>query len=289
MLEHSGQQFDAVVTAVGDCQVFLLSQPEQQDALRSLALAARELREPLANVMISAQRLLPVCSALEDPDARKQAARLNRGLYQLLRVVGNMSDADRSSTIAHMETRNLCALLEEIFEKAQALVVHTGISMDYHGPEEAIYCLCDPELLERAVLNILSNAVKFTPAGGSITAALTRRGRMMQLTVQDSGSGIAEDVRSTVFSRYLRQPAIEDSRRGIGLGLVMIRAAAHHHRGAVLIDQPGTGTRVTMTLAIRQDAENRLHSPRMRVDYAGEQDHGLIELSDSLPSELYNG
>lgn len=287
MLEHSGQQFDAVVTAMEDCHVFLLGQPEQQDALRSLALAARELRQPLTNVMISTQRLLPVCGSLEDPQARDQAARLNRGLYQLLRVIGNMSDAGRYASAAHMENRNICALLEEIFEKAQTLVQYAGISMTFQGLEESIYCLCDPELLERAVLNILSNAVKFTPAGGSVAVSLTRRDRMLRLTVQDSGSGIAEDVRSTIFSRYLRQPVLEDSRHGIGLGLVLIQAAAHHHGGAVLIDKPGEGTRVTLTLAIRQDPENQLHSPRMRVDYAGEQDHGLIELADCLPPELY--
>ena len=287
MLEHSGQPFDAVVTAMEDCHVFLLGQPEHQETLRSLALAARELREPLTNVMLSAQRLLPVCGALEDPEMKDQSARLNRGLYQLLRVIGNMSDAGRCAAAAHMETRNISALLEEILEKAQTLVQHAGVSMTFQGLEEAIYCLCDPELLERAVLNILSNAVKFTPAGGSIAVSLTRRDRMLRLTVQDSGSGIAEDVRSTIFSRYLRQPVLEDSRRGIGLGLVLIQAAAHHHGGAVLIDRPGAGTRVTLTLAIRQDPENRLHSPRLRVDYAGEQDHGLIELADCLPPELY--
>ena len=91
-----------------------------------------------------------------------------------------------------------------------------------------------------------------------------------------------------MFSRYLRQPALEDSRYGIGLGMVLIRTAAANHGGAVLIDQPeGTGTRITMTLSIRQSKETVLRSNILRVDYAGERDHGLIELSDCLPAELY--
>ena len=136
--------------------------------------------------------------------------------------------------------------------------------------------------------NILSNCIRFTPTGGQIQATLTRKGKRLCLTVQDSGSGIADSVRGSVFRRYLRQPAIEDSRYGLGLGMVMIRAAASHHGGAVLIDRPPQGgTRVTVTLAIRQDPVSQLRSPLLKVDYAGERDHALIELSDVLPAEFY--
>ena len=70
--------------------------------------------------------------------------------------------------------------------------------------------------------------------------------------------------------------------------MVLIRNAAAAHGGTVLIDQPhGFGTRVTLTLALRQDTTNHLRSPMIRVDYAGERDHCLLELSDSLPAFLY--
>ena len=70
--------------------------------------------------------------------------------------------------------------------------------------------------------------------------------------------------------------------------MVLIRTAAAHHGGAVLIDQPeGVGTRITMTMAIRQSKQATLRSNVLRVDYAGERDHGLIELSECLPTELY--
>ena len=68
----------------------------------------------------------------------------------------------------------------------------------------------------------------------------------------------------------------------------VIRTAAAHHGGAVLIDQPeGVGTRITMTMSIRQSKQATLRSNVLRVDYAGERDHGLIELSECLPTELY--
>lgn len=274
----------ASVTRMDGYDVFLLDQESDDGELRCLALAARDLREPLTSVILAAERLLPHT----DPEATVQAARLNRGLHQMLRIIGNMSDAGRCTASSRQETRNLAALFGEIFEKAQALVEHTGIRLIYQGLSEEVLCLADGEQLERAVLNILSNAVKFTPKGGCIEARLARHEKMLRLSVVDSGSGIAEGILSSVFSRYLRQPGIEDGRCGIGLGMVMIRSAAANHGGTVLLDQPnGQGTRITMTMAIRQNTDGMLRSPIMRVDYAGERDHGLIELADCLPVSVY--
>lgn len=282
------RSFGASVTKVDGMDVFLLEQDSDTDELRSMALAARELRGPLTNVMITADRLFPLSTQQDDRKLQQQVARLNRGLFQMLRIIGNMSDAGRCAAGFRQETLDFAGFFAEVFEKAEALIAHTGITMTYRGLPQPVYGLGDGEQLERAVLNILSNAVKFTPKGGTISAELTRKGQMLYLSVRDSGSGIAENVRSSVFARYQRQPALEDSRYGIGLGMVLIRAAAANHGGAVLIDQPdGKGTRVTMTLSIRQSSETVFRSNILRVDYAGEWDHGLIELSDCLPAELY--
>ena len=146
----------------------------------------------------------------------------------------------------------------------------------------------DTEKLERAVGNILSNALKFTPKGGTIEAKLTRTGKMLHLTVQDNGSGIPQSLRGNVYNHYQRQPGIEDGRFGIGLGLVLIRATAAAHGGTVLIDHPeGSGTRITMTIAIRQDSDSLVRSSIISVDYAGGRDHLLLERADNLPAELY--
>lgn len=283
-LSISGQAHGASVVRMEDFDVFLLEQEEDREELRALALASKELRSPLSNAMTAAEQLL---ASGADPQTREQLGCLNRGLYQLLRIVGNMSDA--GSHIPQWETRNLSAILDEVFEKSRALLDRTGITLSYQPLNEAVYGLADRDLLERAVLNILSNALKFTPRGGQIQASLTRRGRTLRLSVQDSGSGIAENILSSIHRRYLRQPTLEDSRYGIGLGMVLIRSAAASHGGTVLIDQPeGSGTRVTMTLAIRQNPDNVLRSPRFPVDYTGGYDHALVELSGSLPPDLFD-
>ena len=125
--------------------------------------------------------------------------------------------------------------------------------------------------------------------GGTIEAELTQTGQFLRLSIQDSGSGIPDCVRGSVFDRYLRQPALEDSRFGIGLGMVLIRSAATAHGGTVLIDQPeGQGTRITMTLAVRQDSDPMVRASVISVDYAGGWDHRLLELADALPPALFS-
>ena len=289
-LELSGTQWGASVTSMGEYHVFLLEESADRAELQAMALAARELRGPLAGIMTTADRLFPMEALEDDPQLREQAARLNRGLYQMLRIIGNMSDAESYAAPrqTQLETLEIRGFIGEIFEKNQALMVHTGLKLRLENLAQPLFILADREKLERAVMNILSNAMKFTAPGGTIEAKLFRREKRLYLTVQDSGEGIPEDIRGSVHRRYLRQPGIEDSRFGIGLGMVLIRSAAAIHGGTVLIDHPeGTGTRITMTMAIRQDTSGNLRSPLLRFDYTGERDHNLVELSEILPAELY--
>ncbi len=280
-LNIHGTPMGAAVSRMEYGDVFLLEREDHQSELTALALAARQLRAPMSNLMMSVQSLFPH-SDLED------SASVNRGLYQLMRILNNMADAKESLDHTRQETMNLPGLLGEVLEKAQLPLKEKGVILDYQGFDSPIYCLADRDQLERALLNMLSNAAKFTPEGGSIQVSLARKGRMLLLSVQDDGQGIDQDLIPGLFTRYLRQPAIEDVRFGIGLGMVLVRAAAHHHGGTVLVDSPaGKGNRITMTLAIRQSDGNQLRSPTLMRDYSGGWDHMLTELADVLPADAY--
>lgn len=287
-LSIAGHTIGASVCRMQEFDVFTLEQDEADAYLQALALAARELRGPLSNVMTLTDKLFP--AAEFDEKEQEQVSHINRGLFQMLRIIGNMSDAGRytTDTGARQEVRDICAVLEEVFQRACALTAHTAVKLHYTGHPEAVYTLLDAQKVERMVLNMLSNAIKFTPDGGMVTAKLTRRGGKMYLSVSDSGSGIEENLRSNIFSRYARQPGLEDGRYGLGLGMVLIRSTAALHGGTVLVDHPeDCGTRITVSFSIRQ-GDATVRSPRMRIDYAGERDHGLIELSDILPAHLYD-
>lgn len=267
----------AVVSRMADWDLVLLDAQEQEDEFRSMALVSMELRGPLMQAINSAQQL-----SLDHP----ASAKMNQSLMQLLRLVSNLSDISSYRTGCRMETRDVDSFLAELFEKAGAMTVGR-ITLSYSVLGHPVFSLIDPEQLERAVWNILSNCIKFTPQGGQIRCSLSRRGQQLHLTVQDSGSGIAENVRENLFHRYQRQPGIEDPRYGLGLGLSMVRTVAANHGGTVLICSEKGGTRITMTLSIRQDTQNQLRSPILRPDYIGGWDHALVELSDCLTAEWY--
>ena len=212
-LSIAGHSIGASVTRMQEFDVFTMEQDEADAHLQAMALAARELREPLSNVMTMADKLFPEVAA-DDAAMQEQICRINRGLFQMLRIIGNMSDAGRYALDSgrNLEIRDICAIVDEIFHRAAILADHAGITLEYTGHPERVYTLTDVQKLERAVLNIVSNAIKFTPSGGTVTAKLIRRGLRMYLSVSDSGNGIAENLQGRLFNRYTREAAVEDSR-----------------------------------------------------------------------------
>lgn len=283
-LKLSAKGYGASVTLEDGRDLFLLDQEPEDADLRCLALAARELRNPLSNLMIAVDALKQGTD--QAPATQEQLARLNRSLHQLHRLVNNMSDAGRSDLLTPTGIHDWSRIMYDIFEKISVQLDGTNIHLTYEGLSQPVYGLVNVGQMERAVLNIVSNAAKFMPEGGSIHAQLTQKKNMLHLSIQDTGSGIAENVLGNVFSRYQRQPGIEDSRYGIGLGMVLIRSAAADHGGSVLIHRPeGAGTCITMTLAIRQDTAV-LKTPVIPpvVDSSRQT---LTELSDVLPWEFY--
>lgn len=276
-LNIGGQTVGAAVTALEDCHLFLLDQPGDLTELRTLSLAAQQLREPLSGISATASRL--------SADA-EQLGQLNRRIHQMMRMVSNMSDAIVfcQDHTAQMDYVDLGAHLKEQLDATALQLQEADIHLVYTLPNEPIFTVADQSRVERAVYNLLCNAAKHTEPGGTIRFELAQRGRLY-LSVIDEGPGLAYP---DVYSRYLRTPSILDGQDGIGLGMVLVRSVATLHGGTVLVDRPqGKQTRVTMTLQLRQKGNVQLRSPMMRIDYAGERDHGLQELADVLPARLY--
>lgn len=286
-LELEGIRCDASVSEVGGIHLFTLEPDHSASELRVLSLAAQELRNPLSRITAMTDRLFPHLDMPEDSPQMDQMARINRGLYQLLRVVSNMSDAARyCATIPTLESRDVNAVVGEVFDHACVLLENTGFHLEYHGLNSRVYSLVDSEQLERCIYNILSNALKSCEPGSTIHASLTRSGNTLYLTVRDPGHGLSTTAAGNVFTRYLREPSLE-APSGLGLGMTLIRSCAAAHGGTVLLkpsENQGLALTISLPVRLRDDA---LHCPPPRFDYAGERYHGLIELSDILPPEVY--
>lgn len=286
-----GSVFGASVLDLQDKLLFVLEDDNTDARLQALALASQQLRLPLSGAMTSVEQLFERKDLAPDPELQTQMAQLQKRLFQLLRLVNNMSDAYQYNLpgSTKTETVNLTSFFYQVLEAAKHLLADTGYTLRFTVPRQAIFSQANREMLERAVYNLISNAVKFSPKGSTITASLTQQGSTLHFTLRDDGEGVCRNIIGDIFSRYARQPGIEDGRYGLGLGMILVRTAALAHGGTLLMEQPeGQGLKITMTIPLRQRVQDTVRSQILSVDYAGERDHGLLELSDVLPATLFN-
>lgn len=289
-MQIQDQLYSAAVTEEDGAQLFVTQNIADDGSLQAFSLAAKELRSPLAGVMLATQRLLEKLPEDCDPKTRQQAAYINQNLYRMLRIIGNMSDAGRFANFldVHMEQADVSAVLKELLESIQCTCAESGLNFRFTCPEEPIYGPIDREKLERGVYNLVSNALKYAEKPSCVEVSVSRKANRLAITVKDSGNGIPAAIRNTMYQRYRRSPGIEDAGQGIGLGMVLARSAASIHGGTLLMEAPpGQGAKITMTISLAPK-ELELRSPVMRIDYTGEYNHCLVELADCLPGEQYS-
>lgn len=280
--------YETSVTHTPAYDIFVMHSKDDESQLKAFALAAQQLRIPLANVMTVTDRLLSGLD-VSDSIAQEQAGQINRSLFQLLRIVSNMSDANvyQNALSMSMQTVDFAAVFDEIMEKANALLDNKHIEFHYTSLDAPVFGLANIEKIERAIYNLLSNAFKFAADNTSIDAKLSKNDNYLSFTICSTSSKPAEN--STFWTQYRREPAIEDNRNGLGLGMSLVCSVASAHNGTVLIDHPTPEeTRVTMTIALKNHISGTVRSTINHIgDYAGGRDKGLLELSDILPSNSY--
>lgn len=266
-------------------QYHLFTLRDEQPELNAYARAARELRQPLTQILSVAENLFPRLSEGDNPPVTAGLAVMNRGFYQMLRQINNMSDA-ASCGISRMEIRDVSAVFEELMERIADLSAEAGFSLRFQNHPQPIYSLVDCQKLERATYNMISNAMGHCKPGDTIDVSLGLHRNAVCLTVINPGYGAS--VSASMFRQHLQEPGLNDSQNGLGLGFALIQAAAASHKGTFLLcNTPSGGIKATLQFPVCQRSD-QLRSPALRLDYAGERDHGLVELSQFLPDHLFD-
>ena len=256
------------------------SRPEQ----RALALAAQHLKEPLSDALYCTNEIPGDLPAAE----LDRYSRIRKSLQQMMRMLYNMSDLAGYRSNAELCKRNAVAIFQEILEKAQTLLEKSGKKLVYNLPHRSVLCNMDEQMIRRAVLNLLSNATIFSEDNSPIKADLVLSRGKLYFSVENicqKPFNLTEDL----YSRYMREPALENSKSGIGLGLPVVNAVASAHDGAVLMTQPEENSlRITMTISAKDSPAVALHNAiHIPIDRAGGWDETLMELSGVLPAELF--
>lgn len=285
--------YDASIQATPEGDLFIASQrgPEVNPAANTAVNISTNLRRPLHNMMSAANELFDALEPQESERLSNASARLNQSIYQFLRLCSQMSDGGKlllQRKPLHRRPTNLNDFFADFAAQIEPLILSVGVQFVFEGPAFPLRGDIDTALLERALYNLISNALNYTPRGGTVTLRLSKQQRMLLVSVTDNGEGISPDVLSTLFERFTDH-SLGDARWGMGFGLPMAREIARLHGGdlSVAPSTGGKGTCVSFTLSL-EPAPIELHQRIMSYDYTGGLHHGLVELSDVLDSHIFN-
>jgi two-component system, OmpR family, sensor kinase len=215
---------------------------------RFVSDASHELRAPLTAMQGNLEliRRHPEMARAERDEALAEAEREAVRLTRLVADLLALARADAGVTLRH-ETVDLDAVALEAFRSVHALAHGQELTLDTLEPVQVIG---DADRLKQLLLIVLDNALKYTPSGGRVTLSLRQCADAGEISVQDTGVGIASQDLPHVFERFYRaDPARNRDAGGTGLGLPIARWIVEQHRGAIHIDSaPGRGTTVTVSL-----------------------------------------
>jgi len=232
-----------------------------------IAVLSHELRNPLAPLRNSLYVLARATPGEEQ--ARRAQSVIDRQLSHLTRLVDDLLDVTRikrGKIQLHRTRVDLGELARRTVEDQRLSFEASGLRLEGSLQPGPFWIHGDPDRLTQVLANVLNNAEKFTPRGGTVTLRLAREGGWVKLSVRDSGVGISPEVLEHMFEPFAQAPqSIERARGGLGLGLAMVKGLVELHGGTVVIASggQGRGTEVTLSLPLLPDAAEA--APRDRA------------------------
>ena len=237
-----------------------------------MATVSHELRTPLTSIIGKVEML-----------ADGDHGDLSTGQAHGVEVIGRNSERlliliEDLLTLSHIETGALdlhreptlvARLVDGVRSQVGPIAAAKSVALMLNCCPGTDTVVVDREQLDRALLNLLTNAVKFTPAGGTVTLQARREGADLVFTIADTGVGIPEDEQDRLFTRFFRSSvATRMAIQGTGLGLVIVKRIVEEHGGTIsIVSTPGVGTTVTVTIPAGDTPEVQATPPETRARY----------------------
>jgi PAS domain S-box-containing protein len=223
----------------------------QQTKNDVISLVSHEMRTPLTAI----QGMTELLAGYELDPARRREMHLaiNDEVKRLTRMIGEYLDITRlesGATVLRPSPLRVETVLERVLLLLDAIAAQRGIRIVRQFAPDLPPLLADPDLLSRAVGNLVSNAIKYSPPDTEITVSATTDGPAVLITVRDHGYGIPEADLARIFDKFYRVPRVQDAGvPGTGLGLALVREIAGLHGGSVSVkSEPGAGSTFTLRL-----------------------------------------
>jgi|GEM_PF-6672806 len=224
-----------------------------------LAMLAHELRNPLSPIRTTLE-LLRMHPMHADGRVEKWLELMNRQVDHLTHIVDDLLDTSRISRgviVLQKQTVWLGSLIEQAVEANRLLFASQGQTFSVDAAPDELAVTADPVRLMQILSNLLHNASKYTPSGGSVALILRAEDDQAVIEVRDNGIGIAADVLPRIFDLFYQADRSLDRRMGgLGVGLTLVRQLAELHGGTVqaFSDGPGAGSRFVLRLPLDSPA-----------------------------------
>lgn len=237
----------------------LLQESIQRDEIRTdfIITISHELRTPL-NIIINATSLLELNvdnNNLDYNKVKQQLYYIKKNSNRLLKLISNLIDVTKIEygyIDAHFEMANVVAVIEDTVLSTVQLANTHNIDIIFDTDEEEIYSAIDIPKIERIILNLLSNSIKFIKNKGQINITIHRNENSLTIKFKDNGIGIPQNILPSIFNKFYQvNSSLHRENEGSGLGLYIVKGLVDLHKGNISVESTlGIGTTFTIELPI---------------------------------------
>lgn len=227
-----------------------------------IANLSHELRSPMTSIQGFVQSVLDGTVKEENREKTLQivldeSKRLNKLISALL----TLSRAEATQTKPMLAPFNVCELIRLVLITRINQIEEKSIRVDTHFEQDDMFALGVKEQIEQVLINLVDNAIRYTPQNGTITLSVkTADKKTLEVTVHDNGSGIAKEDRDHVFERFYKAEQSHTAGEGVGLGLAIVKAILETHGQGIELLDTKEGAAFRFTLQKAEDNVGRQHA-----------------------------
>jgi PAS domain S-box-containing protein len=261
-----------------------------------VSMASHELRTPLSVIIGAVKLVLDQIPGKIVPEQKEVLETAMNNLSRLTRIVDALLDISKieSGKIElHKANIDIRGLIEETVGECCRQAEEKGIHLGFRVPEQPVDLCIDGDKIKQVLMNLISNGLKFTPAGGSIEVECKAEQKEVQLSVSDTGCGVAEQDMPRLFEKFAQfGRKVGPGEKGTGLGLAICRGMVELHKGRIWAkSQQGKGTVFTFALPWldSRDIVSELLEQAVRQAVKNNANAGVIVMSAKAKGQEGNG
>lgn len=221
---------------------------------------SHDLKTPL-NVVFSASQLIELYLRNDSLTESKESilrydSMIKQNCYRLTKLINNIVDIsklDSGYLELKLSNENIVQVIEEIVQSVSEFIKEKGLSITFDTNTEEKIISCDPNKIERIILNLISNSIKFTNPGGTIFVGIIDKGSNVEISVEDTGIGIDKEHLDNIFERFRQvEKSLSRNTGGSGIGLSLVKSIVELHGGEISVEsKPNVGSNFKIVLPAR--------------------------------------